>query len=146
MNYAVIGHSDNAVRIKTWKGSSGSGSVENMHMDAVRNPIIIDQYYCLSKSCENATSAVFVNGVSYAGIRGTYDARTPPIHFGCSDAVPCTNITLSDVELLPATGETIDAPFCWNVYGTAATPTVPPVSCLMEGVPSRNDTSSLKCY
>jgi len=44
VNYAVIWHSDNAVRIKTWKGSSGSDSVENMHMDAVRNPIIIDQY------------------------------------------------------------------------------------------------------
>jgi len=48
VNYAVIWHSDNAVRIKTWKGSSGSGSVsfsfENMHRDAVRNPIIIDQY------------------------------------------------------------------------------------------------------
>ncbi|CAD6231703.1 unnamed protein product [Miscanthus lutarioriparius] len=146
---AVIRHSDNGVRIKTWQGGSGAVSAvsfENVRMDAVRNPIIIDQYYCLSKSCENATSAVFVNGVSYAGIRGTYDARTPPIHFGCSDAVPCTNITLSDVELLPASGETIDDPFCWNVYGTAATPTVPPVSCLMEGVPSRNDNSSLKCY
>jgi polygalacturonase len=147
---AVIRHSDNGVRIKTWQGGSGAVSAvsfENVRMDAVRNPIIIDQYYCLSKSCENATSAVFVNGVSYAGIRGTYDARTPPIHFGCSDAVPCTNITLSDVELLPASGETIDDPFCWNVYGSAATPTVPPVPCLMEGVPRNvEDNSSLKCY
>ncbi|EAY72491.1 hypothetical protein OsI_00348 [Oryza sativa Indica Group] len=73
---AVIRHSDNGVRIKTWQGGSGSVSAvafENVRMDAVRNPIIIDQYYCLSKSCENETTAVFVNGVSYSGIRGTYD-------------------------------------------------------------------------
>ncbi|PWZ12201.1 Polygalacturonase [Zea mays] len=148
---AVIRHSDNGVRIKTWQGGSGavsSVSFENVRMDAVRNPIIIDQYYCLSKSCDNATSAVFVSGVSYAGIRGTYDPRTTPIHFGCSDAVPCTNITLSDVELLPASGDsTIDNPFCWNVYGSTATPTVPPVPCLIEGVPRRVDNNStLKCY
>lgn len=147
---AVIRHSDNGVRIKTWQGGSGSVSgvtFENVRMDAVRNPIIIDQYYCLSKSCENATTAVFVNGVTYSGIRGTYDVRGPPIHFGCSDAVPCTNITLSGVELLPATGDTVDSPFCWNVYGNATTPTVPPVACLMDGVPRNvDDSSSLKCY
>ncbi|KAJ1283460.1 hypothetical protein BS78_03G129900 [Paspalum vaginatum] len=150
---AVIRHSDNGVRIKTWQGGSGSVSAvsfENVRMDAVRNPIIIDQYYCLSKSCDNATTAVFVSGVSYAGIRGTYDARSAPIHFGCSDAVPCTNITLADVELLPAASgqTTVDDPFCWNVYGSAATPTVPPVACLNEGVPRNFDdgSSSLKCY
>ncbi|XP_006645792.2 polygalacturonase At1g48100-like [Oryza brachyantha] len=147
---AVIRHSDNGVRIKTWQGGSGSVSAvafENVRMDAVRNPIIIDQYYCLSKSCENETTAVLVDGVSYAGIRGTYDARSPPIHFGCSDAVPCTNITLSDVELLPASGDTVDDPFCWNVYGNAATPTVPPVACLMGGVPRNyEESSNHKCY
>ena len=147
---AVIRHSANGVRIKTWQGGSGSVSAvrfENVRMDAVRNPIIIDQYYCLTKSCENATTAVFVSDITYAGIRGTYDVRGPPIHFGCSDAVPCTNITLSGVELLPASGDTIDNPFCWNVYGNATTPTVPPVACLMEGLPRNvDDSSSLKCY
>ena len=147
---AVIRRSDNGVRIKTWQGGSGSVSsvaFENVRMDAVRNPIIIDQYYCLSRTCENATTAVLVSGVSYAGIRGTYDARSPPIHFGCSDAVPCTNITLADVELLPAAGQAVDDPFCWNVYGSAATPTVPPVACLMDGAPGGHaDKSSLKCY
>uniref|UniRef100_A0ACD5W0B5 Uncharacterized protein n=1 Tax=Avena sativa TaxID=4498 RepID=A0ACD5W0B5_AVESA len=147
---AVIRHSDNGVRIKTWQGGSGSVSAvtfENVRMDAVRNPIIIDQYYCLTKSCDNATTAVFVSDITYTGIRGTYDVRGPPIHFGCSDAVPCTNITLSGVELLPASGDTVDNPFCWNVYGNATTPTVPPVACLMDGVPRNvEDSSSLKCY
>lgn len=120
---------------------------ESIVMKNVSNPIIIDQYYCLSRTCENATTAVLVSGVSYAGIRGTYDARSPPIHFGCSDAVPCTNITLADVKLLPAAGQAVDDPFCWNVYGSAATPTVPPVACLMDGAPGGHaDKSSLKCY
>uniref|UniRef100_A0ACD5TQZ6 Uncharacterized protein n=1 Tax=Avena sativa TaxID=4498 RepID=A0ACD5TQZ6_AVESA len=149
---AVIRHSDNGVRIKTWQGGSGSVSAvtfENVRMDTVRNPIIIDQYYCLTKSCDNATTAVFVSDITYTGIWGTYDnVRGPPIHFGCSDAVPCTNITLSGVELLPASGDTLDSnPFCWNVYGNATTPTVPPVACLMDGVPRNlEDSSSLKCY
>ncbi|TVU21305.1 hypothetical protein EJB05_30933, partial [Eragrostis curvula] len=147
---AVIRRSDNGVRIKTWQGGSGSVSgvsFENVRMDAVRNPIIIDQYYCVSRNCENSTTAVFVSGVSYAGIRGTYDVRSPPIHFGCSDAVPCTNITLTDVELLPAEGQRIDDPFCWNVYGNATTPTVPPVDCLIDGAPKHTeDDTSLKCY
>ncbi|URD84395.1 hypothetical protein MUK42_02293 [Musa troglodytarum] len=133
---SVIKHSDNGVRIKTWQGGSGSVSwvsFENIRMDTVRNPIIINQYYCLTKVCKNQTSAVYVSDVSYAGIKGSYDTRSPPIHFGCSDAIPCTNITLTDVELLPAQGDAIADPFCWNVYGESQTLTIPPVSCLLQG-------------
>ncbi|KAJ6823933.1 polygalacturonase-like [Iris pallida] len=136
---AVIKHSDNGLRIKTWQGGSGSVSsvsFENIQMDTVRNPIIIDQYYCLAKSCANQTSNVFVSDVSYSGIRGTYDVRSPPVHFGCSDSVPCTNVTLADVELLPAQGDLIADPFCWSAYGVSQTLTIPPVACLLEGLPS----------
>ncbi|GLT57104.1 hypothetical protein SLA2020_300990 [Shorea laevis] len=44
---SVIKKSDNGLRIKTWQGGSGSVSnvaFHNIHMDAVQNPIIIDQY------------------------------------------------------------------------------------------------------
>lgn len=147
---SVIKHSDNGVRIKTWQGGSGSVSwvsFENIRMDTVRNPIIINQYYCLSKVCKNQTSAVYVSDVSYAGIKGSYDIRSPPIHFGCSDAVPCTNITLTDVELLPEQGDAIADPFCWNVYGESQTLTIPPVSCLLQGLPrSIMDIDSDRCY
>ncbi|XP_043723360.1 polygalacturonase At1g48100-like [Telopea speciosissima] len=135
---SVIKLSDNGVRIKTWQGGSGSVSqvtFNNVHMDTVRNPIIIDQFYCLTKACSNATSAVFVSDISYTNIKGTYDVRSPPIHFACSDPVPCTNITLSDVELLPSQGEIVLDPFCWNAYGDSQTLTIPPVYCLLEGMP-----------
>jgi Glycosyl hydrolases family 28 len=146
----VIRHSDNGVRIKTWQGGSGSVSAvtfDNIHMDTVRNPIIIDQYYCLSKSCQNQTSNLFVSDITYSNIKGTYDVRSPPVHFGCSDSVPCTNITVAEVELLPAMGQIISDPFCWNVYGTARTMTIPPLSCLQEGLPrSVMDIDGNTCY
>ncbi|GAB2234516.1 hypothetical protein Droror1_Dr00003771 [Drosera rotundifolia] len=132
---SLIKSSANGVRIKTWQGGSGAVSgitFNNIHMDNVRNPIIIDQFYCLGKGCANQTSAVFVNDISYSSIKGTYDVRGPPIHFGCSDAVPCANITLSDIELLPAVGDMVLDPFCWNVYGTLQTVTIPPVFCLLD--------------
>ncbi|PKA65673.1 Polygalacturonase [Apostasia shenzhenica] len=135
---AVIKHSDNGVRIKTWQGGSGSVSAvtfDSIKMETVRNPIIIDQYYCTGKPCANRTSAVYISNVVYSNIKGTYDARAPPIHLGCSDAVPCTNITLSEVELLPAQGNLILDPFCWNAYGVLQTLTMPPVTCLRKGSP-----------
>ncbi|KAA8536707.1 hypothetical protein F0562_029185 [Nyssa sinensis] len=135
---STIKHSDNGVRIKTWQGGSGAVSkvtFNNIHMDTVRNPIMIDQYYCLTKGCINQTSAVLISDIIYANIKGTYDPRSPPIHLACSDTVPCTNLTLSDVELLPARGQTVLNPFCWNAYGALNTITIPPVYCLLEGTP-----------
>ena len=135
---SVIRVSDNGVRIKTWQGGSGAVSgitFSNIHMDNVRNPIIIDQFYCLTKRCSNQTSAVSVSEILYENIRGTYNIRSPPMHFACSDSLPCTNITLSDVELLPDKGDLVRDPYCWNAYGVSQTQTIPPVSCLIEGIP-----------
>lgn len=141
-----IKNSDNGLRIKTWQGGTGSVtgiSFENIQMDNVRNSIIIDQYYCLSKACRNETSAVYLADVTYRNIKGTYDVRSPPIHFACSDSVACTNITMSEVELLPYDGVLVDDPFCWNAYGTQETLTIPPIDCLQDGMPQKLAESSL---
>ncbi|KAK9292628.1 hypothetical protein L1049_020603 [Liquidambar formosana] len=136
---SVIKHSDNGVRIKTWQGGSGSVSrvtFSNILMDTVRNPIIIDQYYCLTKHCANQTSAVFISDILYMKIKGTFDVRSPPMHLACSDSVPCTNLTISDVELLPSQSKkTVANPFCWNAYGNQQALTVPPFLCLLGGIP-----------
>ncbi|XVF62381.1 hypothetical protein PTKIN_Ptkin09bG0003300 [Pterospermum kingtungense] len=146
---AMIRESDNGVRIKTWQGGTGSVSgisFENIQMENVRNCIIVDQYYCLTKECLNQTSAVHVTDVQYRNIKGTYDVRTPPIHFACSDTVPCTNITMAEVELLPQEGELVDDPFCWNAYGIEETLTIPPIGCLQEGMPQTiAETSQYSC-
>ncbi|KAL4297002.1 hypothetical protein GQ457_12G005910 [Hibiscus cannabinus] len=145
----VIRESDNGVRIKTWQGGTGSVSgisFENIQMENVRNCIIVDQYYCLSKECLNQTSAVHVTDIQYRNIKGTYDVRTPPIHFACSDTVACTNITMAEVELLPQEGELVDDPFCWNAYGIEETVTIPPIGCLQEGMPQTiTETSQYSC-
>ncbi|GAV79199.1 Glyco_hydro_28 domain-containing protein [Cephalotus follicularis] len=136
----VIKNSDNGVRIKTWQGGSGSVSsitFNNIFMDQVRNPIIIDQYYCITKNCPNQTAAVHINGILYTNIRGTYNIRSPPMSFACSDSTPCTNLTLSEVELLPAQGNILADPFCWNAYGDTETLNIPPLyNCLLEGFPN----------
>lgn len=135
---STIKQSKNGVRIKTWQGGYGAVNgikYENILMDNVRNPIIIDQFYCVTKNCLNQTSAVAVSDIEYTNIKGTYDVRSPPIHFGCSDSVPCRNITLSEVELLPAEGEIVADAFCWNVYGDIKMMIIPPVSCLLDNTP-----------
>uniref|UniRef100_A0A0D9VTJ9 Pectate lyase superfamily protein domain-containing protein n=1 Tax=Leersia perrieri TaxID=77586 RepID=A0A0D9VTJ9_9ORYZ len=146
---AVIRNSDNGLRIKTWQGGMGavSGiSFDTVTMENVRNCIIIDQYYCLDKRCMNQSTAVHVTDVSYTNVRGSYDVRAAPIHFACSDTVPCTNITMSEVELLPFSGELVDDPFCWSAYGLQQTPTIPPIYCLQDGLPdSLLDNPDLKC-
>ncbi|OWM88005.1 polygalacturonase At1g48100 isoform X2 [Punica granatum] len=141
----IIRESDNGLRIKTWQGGTGSVSgirFENIQMENVRNCIIVDQYYCLSKACLNQTSAVYVNELTFRNIKGTYNVMSPPIHFACSDTVACTNITMSEVELLPHEGELMDDPFCWNAYGTQETPTIPPIDCLRDGMPETIAESS----
>ncbi|XP_010418948.1 PREDICTED: polygalacturonase At1g48100-like [Camelina sativa] len=134
---STIWNSDNGVRIKTWQGGSGSVSrivFSNILMVNVRNPIMIDQYYCQTKNCTNQTSAVIISDILYANIKGTYDLRSPPMHFGCSDSVPCTNLRLMDVDLFPSKGQLLENPFCWNAYGSMQI-TVPPVYCLLEALP-----------
>ena len=146
---AVRRESDSGVRIKTWQGSMGSVSgisFENIQMENVRNCIIVDQYYCLKKACLNQTLAVYVTDVQFRNIKGTYDVRSTPIHFACSDTVACTNITMAEVELLPQEGELVDDPFCWNAYGIEETLTIPPIGCLQEGMPQTiTETSQYSC-
>lgn len=143
---SVIRNSDNGVRIKTWQGGFGSVSrvkFHSIHMDNVRNPIIIDQYYCSAKNCPNQTAAVHVSDISYSNIKGTYDIRSPAMHFACSDSIPCTNLTLSEVELLPSRGEFMSNPLCWNAYGNVQTLIIPPALCLIDGIPDQMQEKDL---
>ncbi|KAJ6306070.1 hypothetical protein OIU78_021409 [Salix suchowensis] len=67
--------------------------------------------------------------------KSTYDVRSPPLHLACSDSVPCTDLKLSEIELLPSQGQLMANPFCWNAYGAMQNLTIPPVSCLLDGIP-----------
>ncbi|XP_009769209.1 polygalacturonase At1g48100 isoform X1 [Nicotiana sylvestris] len=120
------------VRIKTWQG--GSGSVQgimfsNIQVSDVETPIIIDQFYCDKSKCKNQTSAVAISGVSYQSIKGTYSYE--PLHFACSDSVPCTGVSLADIQLKPSPKrEHFYGPYCWQTYGELKTKTTPPIDCI----------------
>lgn len=107
----------------------------NVQVSEVKIPIMIDQFYCDKGKCSNETSAVAVSGVNYINVRGTYTEK--PVHFACSDSLPCTGVSLNTIELNSVQeNERLSGPFCWEAYGELETATVPPVDCLKTGKPS----------
>lgn len=125
----------------------GMGSVQgvtfsDIRMSRVRYPIIIDQYYCNpTRNCRNQTSAVAVSGITFEDIRGTYTDK--PVLFACSDSVPCTDITVSGVDLHPAQqqasrhDEQLQEPLCWQIFGQWTSG--PQIGCMQDGKPSTYD-------
>ncbi|CAK9166044.1 unnamed protein product [Ilex paraguariensis] len=125
------------VRIKTWQGGIGSVknvSFSNIQVSDVKVPIMIDQYYCDKNFCKNQTGAVAISGVKFDQIIGTYSAQ--PIHLACSNAVPCTDVDLIDIQLKPSPGyQGFEQALCWNSYGKSQEPLVPSSMdyCLRSG-------------
>jgi len=111
----------------------------NIQVSEVQTPIIIDQFYCDKSTCRNQTSAVAVSGVQYENIRGTFTIK--PVHFACSDSLPCSGISLTGVQLRPVQVPHyhLNNPFCWQAFGELYTPTVPPIACLQIGKPAGNN-------
>ncbi|KAF8756305.1 hypothetical protein HU200_011126 [Digitaria exilis] len=95
-------------RIKTWRGGTGYArgiKFLNMVMDKVKNPIAIDQNYCSTSDpnepCERqqgASAAVQVSDVVFSNIKGT-GTNKDAIKLHCSDAFPCRDIVLRDIDL-----------------------------------------------
>ncbi|KAL4312289.1 hypothetical protein GQ457_01G052280 [Hibiscus cannabinus] len=102
VNKATLSGTSNGVRIKTWQGGSGYArniKFQNIVMNNVSNPIIIDQNYCdQQKPCGKQVSAVQVSDVLYQNIRGT-SASGVAMKFDCSRSVPCRGIYLQNVAL-----------------------------------------------
>ncbi|KAJ4951190.1 hypothetical protein NE237_028022 [Protea cynaroides] len=125
---AFISNTENGLRIKTWQGGCGSArniTFQNVLMENVSNPIIIDQFYCDSRTpCQNQTLAVQVESVSFIGIEGT-SATEEAIKFACSDNSPCHGIYLDDIQLLSYSGEPTRA-FCWQAWGSSSGIVSPP--------------------
>ncbi|GAV66002.1 Glyco_hydro_28 domain-containing protein [Cephalotus follicularis] len=119
---ALLSNTENGVRIKTWQGGSGFATeirFQNILMDNVSHPIIIDQYYCDSPlPCANQTSAVSVTNISFIHIKGT-SATEEAIRFACSDDSPCERFYLEDIQLVSYGWEHTKS-FCWRAHGSSA--------------------------
>ncbi|AQK88130.1 putative polygalacturonase [Zea mays] len=134
----LLTNTTNGVRIKSWQGGTGFARdlrFENIVMRNVSNPIIIDQYYCdqptpcANQARHSSTQAVEVRRVEFAGIRGT-SATPQAISIACSDAVPCRDLELANVNLtLEGGGAGRATALCYRASGKSAGTVVPP-SCL----------------
>ncbi|CAN6295984.1 unnamed protein product [Urochloa humidicola] len=93
----------NGVRIKTWQGGHGYAeriTFQDISMNNVTNPIIIDQNYCDSRTpCYEQGSAIAVSNIRYRNIHGT-SASKVAINFICSRAVRCDGILMQDIYLV----------------------------------------------
>eukprot|EP01083_Nonionella_stella_P064013 166465_1 len=100
---ATLSNTENGVRIKTWPASP-SGTVSDIHfenviMDNVGNPILIDQNYCPNNQCSNESpSNVKINNVSFKNITGT-STTLEAVKFVCSKSVPCQQVVVADIDL-----------------------------------------------
>uniref|UniRef100_A0A0E0KKI1 Polygalacturonase n=1 Tax=Oryza punctata TaxID=4537 RepID=A0A0E0KKI1_ORYPU len=108
----------NGARIKTWQGGSGYAKdivFQNMVMNSVKNPIIIDQNYCDSaKKCETQEgSAVEVSNVVFKNIAGTTISKNA-ITLNCSKNYPCYDIALQDINLEMVDGNGATGSICQN--------------------------------
>ncbi|XP_040991037.1 polygalacturonase QRT2 [Juglans microcarpa x Juglans regia] len=114
---ARLSGTTNGVRIKTWQGGSGYAKnilFQNIEMNNVSNPIIIDQNYCDQDApCREQASAVQISTVTYRNIKGT-SASEDAVKFHCSESIPCEGISLQNVDLVRAGDADVKAS-CDNV-------------------------------
>ncbi|KAM1215081.1 hypothetical protein ACFX13_011782 [Malus domestica] len=131
LDTAYLRETTNGLRIKTWQGGSGyvrGIRFQNVRMENVSNPIIIDQFYCDSpKPCQNLTSAVEITQVMYMNISGTTKSAKA-MKFACSDTVPCSNIVLTDVNLEREDGQV--ETYCNSAQGFGYGIVHPSADCL----------------
>ncbi|CAB4322174.1 unnamed protein product [Prunus armeniaca] len=102
----TLRNTTNGARIKTWAAeSAGEASditYENIVMDQVQNPIVIDQNYGKKKSRSGtrpggAASKWKISNVHFRNIRGT-SSRNIAVSLQCSSSNPCDGIEMADIN------------------------------------------------
>ncbi|KAH0775175.1 hypothetical protein KY290_012312 [Solanum tuberosum] len=94
---------DNGVRIKTWPASH-PGVVSDIHFEDiivqnVSNPIVIDQVYCPSGKCnKDLPSQVKISKVSIQNIKGTSRTQNA-VTLLCSKGSPCEGVEVGDIDI-----------------------------------------------
>ncbi|KAJ8446963.1 hypothetical protein Cgig2_006591 [Carnegiea gigantea] len=101
-NYTLT-NTANGVRGKTWPNSYKSIAYglhfEDIMMNNVSNPIIIDQNYCPSNLCRTSVpSRVRISDVLFKDIQGT-SAVDMAMQLRCGKSLPCQNVKLRDIGL-----------------------------------------------
>ncbi|KAL8209130.1 hypothetical protein R6Q57_008542 [Mikania cordata] len=101
-NCTITG-TNNGVRIKSWPASHPGVATdihfEDIIMNKVGNPILIDQEYCPHDLCKKGIpSKVKLSNVSFRKIRGTSTTKVA-MKLACSPEAPCDNVEVADINL-----------------------------------------------
>ncbi|KAJ8527884.1 hypothetical protein K7X08_015335 [Anisodus acutangulus] len=122
---------DNGVRVKTWPASH-DGVVRDLHFEDiivqnVSNPVVIDQVYCPYNQCKKELpSQVKISKVSFKNIKGT--SRTQEaIQLTCSKGVPCEGVEVGDIDIKYSGNEGPAKSTCQNVDPSLVGKQNPPV-------------------
>ncbi|KAL6850075.1 hypothetical protein ACP4OV_020702 [Aristida adscensionis] len=114
----------NGLRIKAYEDAKSVLSCskvhyENVEMDDVGNPIIIDMKYCPNKLCTaSGASKVTVKDVTFKNITGT--SSTPEaVSLLCTEKIPCEGVTMTDVKVEYKGTNNKTMAVCTNAKGTA---------------------------
>lgn len=134
----TLRNTTNGARIKTWAGESAGEATgiiyEDIIMDQVQNPVVIDQSYGAKKK-ERAgppsgpASKWKISDVHFRNIRGT-SARNVAVSLACSSANPCEGVELTDINFsyqgtsMKSTGLTSE---CFNAKITSKGVQNPPL-------------------
>ncbi|KAG6662921.1 exopolygalacturonase-like [Carya illinoinensis] len=101
----TISNAMNGVRIKTWPASPSPNTADNLYFENIAinnvdNPIIIDQVYCpLGTNCKaQLPSKVKISNVIFKNIRGS-STLPVAVKLSCSKSMPCQNVHLENINL-----------------------------------------------
>ncbi|XP_022883074.1 probable polygalacturonase At1g80170, partial [Olea europaea var. sylvestris] len=129
----------NGARIKTWqigKGYVRNVTFENLIFMSVKNPIIIDQNYCVPRgSCKQRETGVRISDVTYKNMYGTSSTKIA-INLNCSQSVPCSGIFMQSIQLESAHAGKQVAANCNSAFGEEEN--VFPGPCLSKSKPLIN--------
>ncbi|CAK7353656.1 unnamed protein product, partial [Dovyalis caffra] len=116
------------VHVRNWgSGYARRITFEQITLNAVGNPIIIDQHYCDGKRCPEKAKAVAVSDVTFTGVRGT-SSDVQAITLDCA-GIGCSNIRMSQVTITSSVAGKQTTAVCSNAHGTSSS-TTPAVPCL----------------
>ncbi|EPS71289.1 hypothetical protein M569_03472 [Genlisea aurea] len=123
----TITKATNGVRIKTFADSpelQATGIIfQDIIMNEVANPIIIDQHYHSSAKKESNVKLSDIHFINISGTTVTPDA----IQLDCSKTHPCDKVELANIDLQPAGNAKTLTATCANAATTIKGTTNPPM-------------------